>query len=128
MLQRFRQNKDFRAPDRYKSKNVNFEEVKEKEGEWYRENAQTVQQKEKEKKDKTEKGRYLQALKVLVKENGRKMNPEHGDIPALCNCGAQQENMKSTNADLQMCASNCQFYKNEKGYVRALRDVLHSIN
>ena len=47
MLQRFRQSKDFKAPDRFKSKTVNFEEVKEKEGEWYRENAQTAQQKEK---------------------------------------------------------------------------------
>jgi hypothetical protein len=70
-------------------------------------------------------------LKVLVKENGKKMDPENGDIPALCSCGAQGENIKRVkdgDGEMQMCASNCQYYKNEKGYVRALRDVLHSIN
>lgn len=30
-------------------------------------------------------------------------------------------------SNIQPCASNCQFYNNEKGYVRALRDILHSI-
>ena len=70
-------------------------------------------------------------MKVLVKENGQKMNPDNGSIPPLCSCGAQTENIKAIKGGdemLQQCASNCQFYKNEKGYVRALRDVLHSIN
>jgi len=48
---------------------------------------------------------------VLVKENGKKMNPENGDIPALCNCGAQQENIKTIRNGgedgLMICASNC---------------------
>ena len=42
MLQRFRNNKDFRQPDRYKPKNM--EDLKEKEAEWYRANAQTEAQ------------------------------------------------------------------------------------
>lgn len=70
------------------------------------------------------------------------MNPDNSNIPPLCSCGAQIENIKQlkksksqgklgsgANDDaIHMCASNCQFYNNEKGYVRALRDVLHSIN
>ena len=83
-------------------------------------------------KKRTEKERYLKALQVLVKENAKKMNPDSGDIPPICNCGAQLDNIRSVRSGetdcLSMCASNCQFYKNEKGYVRALRDVLHSIN
>jgi len=89
--------------------------------------------KEQQHKKNVEKERYLTALRVLVKENGKKMNPENGDIPPLCSCGAQSENIRQIRSGekdggLSMCASNCQFYKNEKGYVRALRDVLHSIN
>jgi len=40
----------------------------------------------------------------MVKEKG---------IPSIC--GAKE---------CGMCASNCQFYKNEKGYERALKEVL----
>lgn len=134
MLQRFRNGKDLKAPDRFKSKLLETDnELREKEEMWWRTNVQTEEQKQEEKKTKTERSRYIQALKVLVKENGQKMNPENGSIPPLCNCGAQMENISKLKSGgdsdaLQMCASNCQFYKNEKGYVRALRDVLHSIN
>tara|TARA_B110000285_G_C15070142_1_gene587433 strand:+ start:1344 stop:1568 length:225 start_codon:yes stop_codon:yes gene_type:complete len=74
----------------------------------------------------------LNALKALVKEKGNKMGGENSNIPPLCSCGAQVENIKSVKKGANdqataMCASNCQFYKNEKGYVKALRDVLHSI-
>jgi hypothetical protein len=72
----------------------------------------------------------LNALKALVKEKGNKMGD--ANIPPLCSCGAQVENIKSVKSGANdrataLCASNCQFYKNEKGYVKALRDVLHSI-
>ena len=74
----------------------------------------------------------MNALKALVKEKGDKFGGENCNIPPLCSCGAQVENIKSVKTGAKgkataLCASNCQFYKNEKGYVKALRDVLHSI-
>ena len=74
----------------------------------------------------------MNALKALVHEKGHATGDDDG-IPSLCNCGAMAENVKAykggqKNDGVQMCASNCQFYKNEKGYVRALRDVLHSLS
>ena len=53
-----------------------------------------------------EKTRYVKALRAMVKEKG---------IPSICICGAKEGGV---------CASNCQFYKNEKEYERALREVL----
>ncbi len=80
-----------------------------------------------------EKSRYLKALKALVKEKGEKLNGE--EIPNLCSCGALNENLASMKKSggksqgiVHMCASNCQFYKNEKDYEKALRDILHSIS
>ena len=75
----------------------------------------------------------MNALKALVKEKGSKMGgPDESNIPPLCSCGAQDENIKNVKKGAKepataLCAVNCQFYKNEKGYVKALRDVLHSI-
>jgi len=74
-------------------------------------------------------------LKVLVSEKGARLT--ESDIPNLCGCGALKENI--TNAknnhggavvpdEVQMCANNCQFYKDTKGYERALRDILHCIS
>ena len=84
-----------------------------------------------------EKGRYLKALKALVKEKGEKL--DGGEIPSLCSCGALGENLQSMKksggsskgsggALVHMCASNCQFYKNEKDYEKALKDILHSMS
>ena len=69
-------------------------------------------------------------MKALVYEKGEKL--DGGEIPSLCSCGALNENLKSmkkvgAKGMVHMCASNCQFYKNEKDYERALRDILHSI-
>ena len=85
-------------------------------------------------KAKIERERYLKALRALVAEKSGKMD---GDIPNLCSCGALKDNVASAMrhggqqaADgglLQMCASNCQYYNNTKGYERALRDILHCI-
>lgn len=59
------------------------------------------------------------------------------EIPNLCGCGALKENVTAAKAQggsispddiLQMCANNCQFYKDTKGYERALRDILHCIS
>lgn len=47
-----------------------------------------MESKKAETQKEVERKRYLSALKALVKEKGKKMNPEHGDIPALCSCGA----------------------------------------
>lgn len=47
-----------------------------------------------EKKTKVEKGRYITALKALIREKGAKLNPMSEDMPALCNCGAMAENIK----------------------------------
>ena len=132
MLQRFRQSKGLKEVDRYRPRE-NKEETKAKENEWWRNNAQTQEEREVEKKGKVERQRYLAALKVLVQDKGKKMNPQHSEIPPLCSCGAQVENINQVRKGeagehLQMCANNCQFYKNEKGYVRALRDLLHSMN
>jgi hypothetical protein len=69
-------------------------------------------------------------LKALVYEKGEKL--DGGEIPNLCSCGALGENLKNLKKGskaglVHMCASNCQFYKNEKDYEKALRDILHSI-
>lgn len=77
----------------------------------------------------------MKALRALVKEKGEKLNGQ--EIPNLCSCGAMNENLMSmklsgkkggSHGIVQMCASNCQFYKNEKDYEKALRDILHSIS
>ena len=57
-----------------------------------------------------EKTRYVKALRAMVKEKG---------IPSICICGASQKDGKYS-----VCASNCQFYQNDKEYERALRDIL----
>ena len=58
------------------------------------------------------------------------------EIPNLCSCGALKENVSAVKRDggkdlrpedVQMCANNCQFYKDTRGYERALRDILHCI-
>jgi hypothetical protein len=130
LLQRFRQSKNLKEVDRFRPKEKK-EELKQKENEWWRNNAQTQEEREVEKKSKVERARYLTALKILVQDKGKKVNPQNGEIPPLCSCGAQVENINSIKKgedQIQMCANNCQFYKNEKGYVRALRDILHSMS
>jgi len=58
----------------------------------------------------------MAALKALVQEKGQKSNPDNGEIPPLCSCGAMLENVNAIkrkqagNADeygLHMCANNC---------------------
>jgi hypothetical protein len=84
-----------------------------------------------------EKERYLKALKALVKEKGERLDT--GEIPSLCSCGALNENIMNLKLSgkkgatgalgaLNTCASNCQFYNNEKEYEKALRDILHSMS
>ena len=94
--------------------------MREREHAWYRENVLTDEQKAYQQKSKVEKRRYIGALKALIKEKGAKLNPLSEDVPALCSWEMAGE-------DFRNCPSNCQFYNNEKGYVRALRDILHSI-
>ena len=76
----------------------------------------------------------MTALKVLVSEKGARIS--ESDIPNLCGCGALRDNMTTAKnnggqivpEDVQMCANNCQFYKDTRGYERALRDILHCIS
>jgi hypothetical protein len=65
MLQRFRQNKSLKEVDKFKARE-NKEELKSKENEWWRNNAQTQEERDVEKKSKVERARYLAALKALV--------------------------------------------------------------
>lgn len=62
---------------------------------WYRENVQTNEEREMEKKSRVEKERYVAALKALVQEKGQKKDPENGEIPPLCSCGAMADNVKN---------------------------------
>lgn len=68
----------------------------------------------------------------MVKEKGEKFDIG-AEIPNLCSCGALGESILSLKKGqskelVNMCASNCQFYKNQKDYEKALRDILHSIS
>lgn len=74
LLQRFRQSKNLKEVDRFKPRE-NKEELKQKENEWWRNNAQTQEEREVEKKSKIERARYLTALKALVQDKGKKVNP-----------------------------------------------------
>ena len=97
LLQRFRRGADLKAVDRYKPKYENKEqqeEAKGRENEWYRENVLTEEQKALETKNKVEKGRYIKALKELIREKGSKLNPHSEEMPALCSCGALMENIR----------------------------------
>ena len=73
----------------------------------------------------------MTALKVLVSEKGQKIS--EGDIPNLCSCNALRENVANAKAkgavteDVVMCANNCQFYRDTKGYAKALRAILNCI-
>jgi len=115
MLQRFRQGRDFKVPDNSSTtskgskKQVSFD----KENKWWLSNNNQVQT-QASAQQQVEKQRYIKALKNMVQEK---------DIPSLCICGAAADPAKKNTAP-QMCASNCQFYKNEKDYERALRDIL----
>ena len=80
-----------------------------------------------------ERERYLTALNVLVQAKGQAMT--ESDVPGLCSCGALRENVTAAKragnvvneAQVQMCANNCQYYKDTRGYERAMRDILHCI-
>ena len=98
MLQRLRKGKDLKAIDKSKPKFESKEEadaIANRENEWFRENVLTEEQKVVEKKTKVEKGRYINALKALIKEKGAKLNPLSEDMPSLCSCGAQMENIRT---------------------------------
>ena len=124
MLQRFRQGRDFKQPDKQapaskKAKKVQILD-KENNAKWWL-NGQTGAGKDPAKAS-VEKARYIKALKVIVQDKG---------IPSLCICGGSVNgpssaaaNGKKKKSENQMCASNCQFYKNEKDYERVLRDII----
>ncbi|XP_064618323.1 coiled-coil domain-containing protein 15-like [Liolophura sinensis] len=64
--------------------------------------------------------RYLDALKYRLRE---RIKDREIELPALCCCG---NTLWDTNPDT--CANNCVFYKNPKGYGRALQSLLSSFD
>lgn len=75
----------------------------------------TIKAKKENAKQKLEQQRYVKALRALVSEKG-------GDTESEW----KEEFFK--NMELQMQCSNSQYYGNNKGYEKALRDILHCIN
>ena len=99
-LQRFRKGKNLKVADKYKPEldEQKRKEVRDRENQWYRENVLTEEQKAMEQKSKVEKGRYIKALKELIREKSSKLTPLTEDMPALCSCGALSENIKQMQA------------------------------
>lgn len=60
--------------------------------------------------------RFVEALKQQLKE---KMDKRGVELPPLCCCGMT---LWDTNPDT--CANNCVFYRNPKGYAKALQSLL----
>ena len=64
--------------------------------------------------------RYIEALKVILKE---KLQTRNIVLPPLCSCGPT-----IWDANPDTCANNCVFYKNPKAYAKALSTVIASSN
>ena len=64
--------------------------------------------------------RYIEALKVILKE---KLHTRNIVLPPLCSCGPT-----IWDANPDTCANNCVFYKNPKAYAKALSTVISSSN
>jgi len=136
MLQRFRQNQDLQAVDSSKlTKTADlYAEVEEDDENfnknnkgcanveikwWMEQDAVTAKKSVLAKKEqatkKVEQERYVKALRALVSEKG-----DSGD--------SEWKNEFFNHMELQMQCSNSQYYRNSKGYEKALRDILHCIN
>jgi len=76
----------------------------------------TDQQDKENEEDETELYRYIDALRQTSKERTR-INGVF--LPPLCPCGPS-----IWDTHPESCANNCVFYKNPKGYIRALTTVL----
>ncbi|XP_066566231.1 coiled-coil domain-containing protein 15 [Amia ocellicauda] len=79
------------------------------------EGAQERERKARAQKDK-EATRYVEALRARMSE---RLQQEKAELPPLCCCG---EGFWDSHPDT--CANNCVFYKNPRGYARALQSVL----
>ncbi|KAI0231251.1 hypothetical protein LSAT2_018411 [Lamellibrachia satsuma] len=77
-----------------------------------------VEKRQQQVKKSRETERFLDALKIRLREKIEKKNV---DLPALCSCGPS---LWDTNP--LTCANNCIFYKNPKAYARALQSLLES--
>ena len=80
-----------------------------------------------------EKRRYIKALKNIITE---RLGEHNIYIQNICSCGNLQKQLtalveKGNFAVYALteveCANNCAFYKNKKGYLRNINDVLKSI-
>jgi len=112
MLQRFRQGRDFKVPDHpVKSSKQKQAVSMDKENKFWLSNQGQTKEAAQQAVDKK---RYIKALNAMAQEKG---------IPSLCICGTASDPSKKNTAPA-VCASNCQYYKNEKEYERALRDLL----
>ncbi|XP_067935250.1 uncharacterized protein [Watersipora subatra] len=81
-------------------------------------NARKAVELERIQKQQTETNRYIKALRSLLKEKIERLGIE---MPPLCSCGND-----IWDAHPDVCANNCQFYKNPKGYERAVQSLLAS--
>ncbi|XP_036305264.1 coiled-coil domain-containing protein 15 isoform X2 [Pipistrellus kuhlii] len=73
---------------------------------------------EKQQRREREYQRYLEALRVQIRE---KMQLYNITLPPLCGCGPD-----FWDAHPNTCANNCIFYKNHRAYTRALYSVINS--
>ncbi|CAB4005749.1 Hypothetical predicted protein, partial [Paramuricea clavata] len=78
-------------------------------------NSEILKEHKKVQKEK-ELERYVHALRATLKE---KLVKRKLHVPALCSCGPT---IFDTNPET--CANNCIFYKNHKGYAKALSSIL----
>lgn len=76
--------------------------------------------KEKKLQKEKEMERYIEALKVILKD---KLQTRNIVLPPLCSCGST-----IWDANPDTCANNCVFYKNPKAYAKALSTVIASSN
>ncbi|KAL3865154.1 hypothetical protein ACJMK2_006775 [Sinanodonta woodiana] len=94
------------------------EETLEREAQGVKFVRQTMRKHEAKLKKARELQRYVEALRHQLKEKIRNKNIE---LPPLCLCG---DSIWDTNPET--CANNCVFYKNPRGYARALQSLLSS--
>lgn len=93
-------------------------EIMAREIEEERQMRETIRQHEEKMKKAREMERFVEALRQQLRERIQIRNIE---LPPLCCCG---ETIWDTNPET--CANNCVFYKNHRGYAKALQSLLQS--
>ncbi|XP_046853494.1 uncharacterized protein LOC124446685 isoform X2 [Xenia sp. Carnegie-2017] len=78
-----------------------------------------IKERKKQQKER-EISRYTDALRATLQE---KLTKHQLCVPSLCSCGPTV-----LDSNPETCANNCPFYKNPKGYARALSSIMASSN